>query len=239
MHTPTGPIVASVLAAGLALVASTALAAEKTYDFPAFTAVDISSGIDANITVGGAQSVVAESPDQGIIDRMQIRVVGSELKVWFDWSIFDIFSLGADRTVTLKITVPELVQAEASAGSHITVSGMTGGALDLEASSGASLNAAAISGGTVSIETSSGASVAAAGTCTSGSFEASSGASIEAADLLCADASAEVSSGAHANIFASASVKAEASSGAGVTVHGAPPVTDSESSSGGNVTIAP
>ena len=182
-----------------------------------------------------AQSIVAESPDPGVLDRMQIRVVDGELKAWFDWSIFDIFSLGTDRPDHPEITVPELSRAEASSGADVTVTGMTGDALDLEASSGAGLKATGVAGGTVSIEASSGASVDAAGTCTSGTFEVSSGADIEAAELLCADATAEASSGAHADIFASTSINAEASSGGDVTVHGSPAKVDSETSSGGDV----
>ena len=236
MHTPTGPILATTFVT-FALVASPVLAAEKTIDLPDFTAVDISSGIDADITVGGAQSIVAESPDPGILDSLQIRVVGSELQAWFDWNILDLFSLGVDRPVKLKITVPELVQAEASAGADVVVTGMTGEALELEASSGSGINASGLAGGAVSVSASSGANIDAAGTCTQGDFEASSGADIDAAALLCADVSVEVSSGANAEVFASTSVKAEASSGADVTVHGSPAQTDSESSSGGDVTI--
>jgi hypothetical protein len=239
MHTPTGPILATALAATFAVLASPALAAEKTIELPAFTAVDISSGIDAEITVGGTQSIVAESPDAGVLERMQIRVVGSELQAWFDWNILDLFTLGIDRAVTLKITVPELVQAEASAGADIVVTGMTGDALDLEASSGAGINATTIAGGAVSIETSSGASVDAAGTCTTGNFDVSSGADLDTTALLCADADVDVSSGANAEIYASASVVADASSGGDVTVHGSPAKTDGDSSSGGDVTIVP
>jgi hypothetical protein len=236
MHTSIGPILATALAA-LGIIASPAIAAEKTFDLPAFTAVDISSGINAEIAVGGAQGIVAESPDPGLIERMQIRVVGSELQAWFDWSLFDLFNLGIDRPVTLRISVPELVQAEASAGADVVVTGMTGDALELEASSGSDIRATAIAGGAVSVSASSGANVDAEGTCTTGDFEASSGADIDAEGLRCADAAVEVSSGANAKISASASVKAEASSGADVTVHGAPEQVDSETSSGGDVTI--
>lgn len=236
MDTATGPILATAFAA-LAIIANPAFAAEKTIELPAFTAVDISSGIDAEITVGGTQSIVAESPDPGIIDRMQIRIVGSELQAWFDWNFLDLFSLGIDRSIKLTISVPELVQAEASAGADIVVSGMTGDALDLEASSGSDLKASGIAGGTVSVSASSGANLDATGTCTTGSFEASSGADIDAEELLCTDAGVEVSSGANAEIFATGSVNAEASSGADVTVHGAPKQVDSETSSGGDVTV--
>ena len=170
MHTSTGPIVASALAATFAFLAIPVFAAEKTIELPAFTAVDISSGIDAEITVGPAQSIVAESPDPVVLDRMQIRVVDGQLKAWFDWSIFDVLSLGTDRPDhSENHRFPSSAAAEASSGADVAVTGMTGDALSLEASSGAGLKATGVAGGTVAIEASSGAGVDAAGACTSGS----------------------------------------------------------------------
>ncbi len=256
MQKSTGPIVAATLAATFALVAPV-FAAEKTIELPPFTSIHLTSGIDANITVGGTQSIEASAPDAGVLDEMKIRVVNGELEAWFDWSIFDIFPSN-ERGVVLTISVPDLAAVEAAAGSDIDVTGMAGNSLELEASSGARIdatgvagdsvaleassgariNATGISGKAIRIESSSGANVEVQGSCTSVSVEASSGSDIDAEDLQCEDASAKASSGADTSVFASKSVVTDASSGGNITVHGSPPQVDNETGSGGDVTIA-
>jgi hypothetical protein len=230
----------ALLAASAAtmMLALPAAAESQTIDLPPFTSVDVSSGIDAVVTVGGAQSVTVEAPTTGILDEVQFRVDNGTLKAWIDWSIFDLFSLGADRQITLTIAAPEITGAEASAGSDVDVSGAAGDRLSFGVSSGADLTATAVAGGSMNLEASSGAGLHIDGTCTSADIEASSGAGIDAGALLCADVEVEVSSGASAVIFASASVDAEASSGGDVVVHGNPTKFQTDSSSGGDVETA-
>jgi hypothetical protein len=250
-------IFAGMMATTLALMAGPAMAAQKTIELPPFTSVHLTSGIDANITVGGTQSVEADAPDAGVLEDMKIRVVNGELEAWFDWSIFDIFPSN-ERGVVLTISVPELVGIDASAGADIDVTGMAGDSLDLEsssgaridangvagdslaldASSGARINATGVVGKAISIESSSGANVEVDGSCTSASVEVSSGSDIDAKDLQCEDVTAKASSGANTSVFASKSVAADASSGGNITVHGSPARVDDETSSGGDVTIA-
>jgi hypothetical protein len=240
----------------LALMAGPAVSAQKTIELPPFTSIHLTSGIDANVKVGGTQSIEASAPDAGVLDEMKIRVVNGELEAWFDWSIFDIFPSN-ERNVVLTITVPDLEGVQASAGSDIDVTGMAGDSLELEASSGARIdaagvtgdsvaleassgariNATGISGKAISIETSSGANIEVEGSCTSASVEVSSGSDIDAKDLQCEDVSATASSGADTSVFASKSVVADASSGGNITVHGSPALVDNETGSGGDVTI--
>ena len=235
MHTSTGPIVAATLAAAFALVAPV-FAAEKTIELPSFTSVHLSSGIDATITVGGAQSIEATAPDAGVLDDMKIRVVKGKLEAWYDWSIFDIFPSN-ERNVVLTISVPDLAGIDASSGADITVTGMAGDSLALDASSGGGINATGISGKAISLEASSGANIDTSGSCTSANIQVSSGAHIQAKELLCESANAEASSGANANVFASKSVVADASSGGNIVVSGSPPAVESDASSGGDVEV--
>jgi hypothetical protein len=225
-------------AAATLMFAVPAAAESRTIDLPPFTSVDISSGIDAVVTVGGAQSVEAEAPTAEILDEVQFRVENGTLKAWIDWSIFDLFSLGLDRQITLTISALEITGAEASAGADVDVTGAAGGQLYFEASSGADLTATAVAGGAVDLEASSGGGLHLDGTCTNANVGASSGASLDAEKLLCADVVVGASSGADAAVFASASVDAEASSGGHVVVHGNPTKFETDSSSGGDVETA-
>src|SRR5262245_32844473 len=101
----------------LLLLAAPALAETRTMELPAFTALDVSSGIDAIVTIGGAQSVTAEAADKRLLDDLQIKVEGSTLKAYYDWSFFDIFRFGNRDQVKLTVTIPALTKVEASAGS--------------------------------------------------------------------------------------------------------------------------
>lgn len=229
-----------VLAAGAVALAiaipGVGLAADRTYDLPPFTAIDISAGVDAVVTVGGSQSVAATARDHSSLDELRVEVRDGTLKVWRDWDILDLFEFGRDET-KMTISAPTLTGAESSAGADVAVSGLSGETVWLEASSGADLKATDMQATNVEIDVSSGADLSANGTCTSLDVEISSGAHAEIADLACTDAEVEASSGAGVTLRASGSLRAEASSGADITVKGKPKTSNVEESSGGEVTI--
>ena len=233
----------SLLAAGLtaALLASTpfpGLAASKSFDVEPFTAVEISSGLNAVVSVGGDLTVSAESGRQDSLDELMIEVENGTLRAWTDWNLFDLLDFGNEGQTTITITVPELTGATANSGADVDITGMTGDRLSLDASSGASVDARQLAGGRVTAEASSGARLQAAGECDEMTAEASSGALVDVRSVVCEAATAEASSGAHADVHATRAVEAEASSGGGVTVFGKPGETRVDSSSGGNVVFA-
>lgn len=221
----------------LLTVPSAGLAAEKTYALPAFTAISVASGIDAQVTVGGAQKIVATSNDQREIDDLKIEVRGGELHIWRDWDLLDLFDGMADHQTRVTISVPTLTSAEASSGADVDVSGMDGDAITLESSSGADLDATDVRAVTITANASSGADLSANGTCTTLTVESSSGATADLDDLACTDAIAEASSGADIDLRVTGALKAEASSGGGISVSGKPASTEIEQSSGGHVDL--
>lgn len=223
------------LAAMIAWVPVTASAESRTIDVEPFTKVEISSGIDATITIGDSQSVVAESASSAQLDELKVEVSGGRFHAYVDWSIFDLFDLGADRNIHLAITVPAVEALEANSGSDVSAEGIAADRLELGASSGANLTIRAVTAATVDAEASSGADLQVAGTCDSARIESSSGADLDAGRLVCQSVTASASSGASASVNATASVDAEASSGASIDVHGSPANVASEESSGGDV----
>jgi hypothetical protein len=233
-------IAKAAIAAVLCLAGSAgALAASKTFDVGPFTAIEISSGINAIVTVGGTtQSVVAESPNQQELDELIVEVNGGKLHAHTDWDFFDLFDWAAgDSQTTITIVVPALTAAEANSGADVAVSGISADSVQLASSSGAGLEAIAVSGKSFDLNASSGANLSVSGTCERAHVNASSGSDLRAEKLLCADVDANASSGADAEVYASASLRANASSGASIDVYGKPATVEDEVSSGGDVRL--
>lgn len=228
---------AAFAAVVLLAMAGPASAASKTFEFGPFTSIDISSGLDAVVTVGGEPSVTAEAPTQEEIDELMIEVRDGTLRAWVDWNLFDLFQLGETRNTKLTITVPSLTRASASSGADVEVTGISGDAISLEASSGADLDVREAAGTAFDLESSSGADLSVEGTCARAEADSSSGSELHAERLLCADVNVNASSGADAEVHASASVNAEASSGSDIRIHGNPAEVEREASSGAEIEL--
>ncbi|OEO29034.1 hypothetical protein VW23_027160 [Devosia insulae DS-56] len=232
-----GIVKLAAASAALLLLAAPALAESRTVDLPAFTALDISSGIDAIVTVGGTQSITVEAKDKRLLDDLQLKVEGNTLKAYYDWSFFDIFSFGDREQIKLTITAPALKKIEASAGSDVVAAGVTGDTLEFGASSGADLSLSGVVGKLVELDASSGAGLKIEGSCVDGKANASSGSDLDAEDLLCATMDANASSGSDLEVYASKSIKANASSGSDLSIYGNPAEVDQEASSGSDIKI--
>lgn len=230
-------VLTAALLAAVTLAPGMVLAANASYDLPPFTGIDISSGIDATVTVGGEQTVRASSPRQGELDELIIEVRDGVLVAKTDWNLLG-FLFADDRQLRLEVNVPSLERAEASAGADVDVTGVGGDLIRLSASSGADLNVGDAAGGRFHIEVSSGADLHVDGTCEQAEIEVSSGATLQAQGLTCADVGIELSSGADAEIFAGERLTAEVSSGGDIVVHGDPAEREAETSSGGDIDYA-
>ncbi|MEQ1901786.1 MAG: DUF2807 domain-containing protein, partial [Devosia sp.] len=203
--------------AALLLLSSTAVFAEtRTLDVGSFKGVEIASGIKADISVGGAQSVVAEGLNAGDFDSFRYEVRGEVLYVWYDWNIFQIFDFSAHR-MSLTISVPGINSATITSGSNAEIRGVTGDHLKAEVTSGASARIYDAAASSYSLSATSGANLTIDGTCVSATAEATTGASVSAKDLLCADVKAEATTGASVKIAASATFEGESTTGAGIT----------------------
>jgi hypothetical protein len=232
-----GIVKLAAASAALLLLAAPALAETRTIDLPAFTGLDISSGIDAIVTVGGTQSITVEAKDKRLLDDLQLKVEGNTLKAYYDWSFFDIFTFGDRDQIKLTITAPALSKVEASAGADVEATGVTGDALTFRASSGSDLKLRGVAGKSIDLGASSGAGLDIDGTCVDGKADSSSGSDLDAEKLLCETMDANSSSGSDLDVYASKSAKANASSGSDLTIHGNPAEVDQESSSGSDITL--
>lgn len=230
----------SAVIAAAALLPASALAETRTYsDLAAFEEIEVSSGINANVTVGGDQSVEVEATEEEDFDQLRVTVRNGRLSIGLDRGIFETLTdwLDEGRDITATISVPSLTEMEASSGADISGSGVTGEFLTFEASSGGSITLEGVDGEDISASASSGGWMAIAGTCDSLEAEASSGGDLDLARLECRGVSVEASSGGAASVFASESVEAGSSSGGSVTVAGKPGDVEIDSSFGGDIDV--
>src|SRR5690606_13621656 len=156
-----------------------------SYDLPPFTKIDISSGIDAVVTVGGAQAVRATSSSQEELDELIVEVRDGVLVARTDWNLLG-FLFDADRQLRLEVAVPALEAATASSGADVEVTGIAADIVRLGASSGSDLVVREAAGQRFDIEVSSGADLRVSGNCEDAEMGVSSGGTLAAADLACA-----------------------------------------------------
>lgn len=206
----------ALIAAASALVAAAPAHAEtKSYALKDFTAIDISAGLSAKISVGGPYAVRAEGAPEAL-ERLDIRVEGGALvlarkhQMGWGWN-------KSNGRVTIYVTAPKVDAIEASSGSAAAATGVDAPEFRADVSSGASLSVSGVCGALRS--------------------EASSGASLSAKELKCKSLSADASSGANISAYATESVDADASSGANVNVSGGATRVNADKSSGGSVSV--
>lgn len=84
--------------------------AQRAFEVGAFQSVSLTGSPDVIVTVGGAPSVRAEG-DARMVERLDIRVEGGDLRIGYregsSWS----FGFGHRRGVTVHVTVPALAAA--------------------------------------------------------------------------------------------------------------------------------
>jgi hypothetical protein len=227
----------TMFAAAASLLSPAALAETRNFDLPGFDEIHVSSGIAAEIVVGGDQSVVVEAEDDDDFDELEVSVRNGKLRIELERRFFkslrDWFSEGPK--ITASVSLPALTELEASSGADVDASGMFGQYIVVGASSGARLTIDEVNGEEVSASASSGARLDASGTCGRIDANVSSGGRLNLDRLECKDVRIDASSGGRAEVFASASVDAEASSGGSVDVTGGPNDIEIDISSGGNI----
>ncbi len=223
------------LAAALVLLPMSVFAETRTFDLAGFDGVSASSGIHVFVDVGEDFSVVAESDDEVQLDRLEIDVRRGTLRIRMDQGLFSLRRTRGWR-ITVRVSLPELIHADAASGAWVEIDDMEGEVLELIASSGARIEADALSGTTISAVVSSGSHISAAsGACEALDAVASDGSSLRLSDVACSRVEAKASSGASITVHADESIDANASSGGTITVHGAHEDMEITSSSGGNI----
>lgn len=228
-----------LITSGALIFAATAVFAQnKTYDVAGFDEIEVSAGVEVDVTVGEDFSVTGRAI-RGDIERLDILLHDSRLMISREGQnrprLFGL--LRADDRFEVTVTLPELTEIEATSGSSVDVAGMINALEMISATSGASLRIDDAHVGDVSVDATSGASLTVSGTCDQLQIDASSGASLSAKGFACTDVSADASSGASLTVFANGTAKLDASSGASLTLRGGAEVTENDVSSGASVSV--
>lgn len=222
------------------------MAESRTYDLTGFDSVNISTGVRAIVTTGGAHSVRIEARDTATLDRLDVSVVGGRLHIGFarnfidfilNGGLMDLLRFGADFNVTAYISTPALNAAEASSGGQVEASNVKSDRFRADASSGGAVTLLAVSGGDFRAEASSGGRIEIEGSASELDANASSGGSLRADRLTAGYGRLEASSGGRLEATITTRVRASASSGGYVEISGNPGERDINSSSGGHVAI--
>jgi hypothetical protein len=211
-----------------------ALAGTRTYQTEAFDKVSVSAGIDVDISVGPARSVVAENKADDF-DDLEISVKDNVLHIGRPGNSW--FSFGKRTSYDVHVTTPALRSLVASSGADVTVKGSLEGDFSVNSSSGSDVDVTGVKGGNVKASASSGSDISIAGSCVSLDAHASSGSDVEADNLKCENVSVHASSGSDVSVAASKSVTGNASSGSDVTIRGRSPTVQVEKSSGADVEV--
>ena len=232
--------VGALLIAGCSSQAQTVSAVpgetSRTYTVAGFSALDISSGIEAKFSAGGAQSVLVEN-ENGAWDKIEVKVEDDTLVLKRPYTSGLGYTRNKEKFL-VTISAPVLSSLEASSGALVSGTGLSGDDVLIDMSSGSNVSVTDIDASQLTVDTSSGSNATLSGTCSKVSIDTSSGSNVRAGQLVCQYASIDSSSGSNVSVTATQSLTAEASSGASVKVGGAPLNTDISKSSGGSVKVS-
>jgi len=224
----------TIIVCALALPGA-AFAAIRGYDTDDFERVSVAAGITADISVGSARSVRAETKADNF-DDLQISVkdkvlhIGRPTSSWFT----NVFTHRTEYQV--HVSTPALRSLTASSGAEVTVKGVVGD-FTVNASSGSDVDISLVKGGIVNASASSGSEIEMSGSCVALKVESSSGSDLDADDLKCENISLQASSGSDLSVSASKSVTGQASSGSDIRVRGKPSSVEVDTSSGAHLVV--
>lgn len=193
-----------------------------------FTGVEVSRGIDVEITQNSSKSVEVRA-DDNIIEYIHTKVVDGILIISLDKSI------KYSNTKKVLVSMPNIESLRTSSGSSIeSKNTLVVSKIDLRASSGSDINLT-VETENIQCESSSGSSISLEGKALKLETSSSSGSDIDAQNLLANDVVAKSSSGSSIEIHPILSLNAKASSGGDVIYHNNPKVINKKTSSGGGV----
>ncbi len=195
-----------------------------------FTNVEVSRGIDVEITQNTTKSVEVKA-DDNIINYVITKVEDGTLIITLDKSIKNA------STKKVMITMPNIESLRTSSGSSIeSKNTLIVSKIDVRASSGSDINLT-LEAEDVKCASSSGSDITIKGKALKLETSSSSGSDIDAQNLLANDVVAKSSSGSSIEIHPILSLNAKASSGGDIIYHNNPKVINKKTSSGGSVDL--
>jgi hypothetical protein len=157
----------------------------RSYDATGFTGIDLRGSDDVEVKLGEAFSVKA-SGGANTLDRLEIRVVGSELRIARKGS--DNWGWDHDdQGVKITVTMPRLLKASVAGSGNLTAERAEGDFNGDVAGSG-NLKVTQFQGGAVKLDVAGSGNIAIAGTATSLSADIAGSGDIDAKGLTATSA---------------------------------------------------
>ncbi|UPT61105.1 MAG: DUF2807 domain-containing protein [Hyphomonadaceae bacterium JAD_PAG50586_4] len=198
------------LAVTLVALALAAPASAETRNLRGFTAINVSDGIDLDITASSPYAIEVTGRDAA---RVETVVEDGTLRIrqrnrsWFGRN---------DLDANVRVNLPHLNALAASRGVSVAATGIEAETFDLSAAMGADVRVA--------------------GTCGALDLSAAMGASVRAGDLHCRTADVSAAMGADARIFVTETYEGSASMGASINVAGDGASRGRSTAMGGSIT---
>lgn len=205
----------TLLLATAVLFSSAALANSEDRTVPQFSAVHISAGMHATVTIGPLKPVHLES-DEATLSRIETVVEDGALQVRFKRSS------GWSHSGEVKVTIqtPQLHALGASGGSIVDAAFTKADHGSIQASGGSQVTARGIDAAKLSLQASGGSVLRLAGNAAALSLELSGGSQFHGRDFSTRDADVQGSGGSQAELKASGSLRGALSGGSELHVTG-------------------
>lgn len=215
--------------ATLLLGTTAASAAERQFPVQGFDKVLASGSETIRITTGKAASVVATGP-QARLDRLNIRVEGTTLKI--DHKSGMSSSWSRDDEVRIAITMPALKGLHASGSGDIVADSGSGPAFEASLSGSGNLDISRIDSAAVTLRTSGSGDIAAAGKCGDAKVSISGSGDMALAGLACTNIDVKISGSGDVAARATGNANINISGSGDVTITGGARCTSRTSGSG-------
>jgi hypothetical protein len=193
-----------------------------------FTNIEVSNGIDVEVTQSNAKSIEVKA-DDNIIDLITTDIVDGTLKIAMEKSVKNT------KSKKVFVTLPDIESMRTSSGASLeSKNTLIVRSLETKASSGSEIKIT-VEAEKITCETSSGSDIQVKGKALKLEAESSSGRDIVADELLTNDVVAKSSSGSSIDVHPILSLDAKASSGSDIKYHNTPKTVTKITSSGGSV----
>jgi hypothetical protein len=183
----------------------------------AFSAVDVGSGIEADVTLGTDTTVVLEA-DENVLPLVTSEVKDGKLVL----GLKPAWMVSVRKPIRAHLVTPKLVTADASGGAKVDGTASEAPDFKAAASGGARITLCGVKAERVSVASSGGATVSLCGTTGDLQVAASGGAIVFTDGLTAGSVHLDGSGGAMGKVFAANAVTGDLSGGASFTVLGNP-----------------
>ncbi|SDY88635.1 head GIN domain-containing protein [Hymenobacter psychrophilus] len=217
----------------LALVPALAQSTTETRKLASFQAIEVSNGIELNLTAGPAQRVEATAETAELLARLKTEVRNGVLVVSFEREQSEQFGRKSSvRNLRVEVSAPVISKLDGSSGAQLTVPGpYATDKLAVDLSSGASL-VADFRAAALYLDLTSGSVATLTGQVEMLQVHVTSGGVFKGRTLQVATCEAAATSGGNIAVNVQKNLVASATSGGGISYSGSPNVSKSTSSGG-------